>query len=144
MSAEVSACAGQCCAVFPWTTPPDKMRELWENTPRADWEVDGLNGLDCLMIADMLIPLTPEEADERCERFGINPDFPRLCHEDGINQLYTCKNWDEETRLCTKYAARPDMCAAYPYEAACFHCKVEGGCKNGPGWRKNAGDSEIC
>lgn len=144
----VPECEGQCCAVFPWPTPPAEMRRQWEDAPYADWDrihAAG-NGADQLMIADMLVPLTDEEADERCERFGIDPNFPALCAANGQKQLYTCKNWDEETKLCTVYEARPDMCATYPYAKTCFHCKVEGGCTNGPGWRKeeNAGESEIC
>lgn len=144
MGAEVKECAGQCCAVFPWPTPPNTMRERWENFPRADHDVGSHNGLDDLMIADMLVPLSEEEARERCVTFGINPEYVDKCADMGLEQLYTCKNWDEETKLCTKYDARPDMCATYPYETVCFHCNIKGGCKNGPGWRRTAGDSEIC
>lgn len=68
------------------------------------------------MLGEMLIPLTYEEATERAARFGVGnidkmKDAP----------LYTCKNWDEETRLCTVYDERPDMCRYYPYGRECDH-----------------------
>lgn len=125
----VKSCEGQCCAVFPWPTAPDKMRENWENWPAADWDVlrDG-NGVDTLMIADMLIPLSHDEARERAALFGINPEFIDKAIAAGSDELYTCRNWNEETRECGVYEARPDMCASYPYEGTCFHCREVGGC----------------
>lgn len=133
---EVEGCGGQCCAVFPWGTRPARMREVWEEAPGADWEVgQWANGIDQLMIADMLIPLTREQAEERAARFGIRDDFVGRALADG-RDLYTCKNWNEETRACGVYDARPDMCATYPYAAPCFHCTADGGCKEQTGWRR--------
>lgn len=40
---------------------------------------------------------------------------------------YTCKHWDQTTRLCTIYENRPFMCSDYPYGQACEHCGLEEG-----------------
>lgn len=132
----VPECDGTCCAVIPWRTSPQELRRIWEEFPDADWDVHRVgNGADSLMIADMLVPISDEEAHERSERFGVAPDFVERAKEEGM-ALYKCKNWDEDTKLCTKYESRPDMCAAYPYERPCEHCGASGGCASMTGWRK--------
>ena len=119
------------------------MRRRWTDDTPGDVEVGvHYNREDELMIADMLIPLTHDEAVERCETFGINPDFVRQMDEGGYT-YYTCKNWNEETRQCGVYDARPDMCATYPYGSPCFHCASDGGCKTQGGWRKRDADREV-
>lgn len=133
---EVNACDGRCCAVFPFHRTPTDMRESWSDFS-DDISVDGRNGLDCLMIADMLIPLATDEAKDRCEQFGIDPKYVDLYEAEGM-QGYTCKNWNEETRECGVYESRPDMCATYPYARECFHCGSDGGCANQSGWRRKA------
>lgn len=32
---------------------------------------------------------------------------------------YRCRNYDTESRLCTAYDSRPDMCRNYPYRSTC-------------------------
>ena len=107
---EPGGCSGQCCSVFTFPSSPIQLRERWE--------MDG-GGPDDLMIADMLIPLSPIEAAERAERFGASTPE---CGWDAI-PFYTCRHWDEDTRLCTVYDHRPMMCETYPYGRECEHCE---------------------
>jgi Fe-S-cluster containining protein len=101
----MSACNGRCCAVFHLSRPADKLDELRETV------IDGAK------IADMAIALTVDEAIARRERFEIPP--PRSNETAG--GWYTCRHWDEATRLCTIYEERPEMCRDYPYDAECEH-----------------------
>lgn len=134
---KVDSCGGQCCAVFPYPSSPDEMRRRWTDDTQGDVSLgDHYNGLDELMLADMLIPLTHDEARERAATFGINPEFVDEAINGGYDKLYTCKNWNEETRECGVYESRPDMCATYPYGSPCYHCSESGGCKPQTGWRK--------
>jgi Fe-S-cluster containining protein len=69
---------------------------------------------DNAYIADMLISLTQGEADERSDRLG----YARIEPSPG-QALFTCRHWDEETRLCGAYDTRPGMCSKYPYGSPC-------------------------
>lgn len=110
----VSSCDGRCCAVFPFPRTPREIAEKIE-------ENGHYNGPDGWLIADMLIPLSSDEAKERCRRFRIDPSFVNLCEEQDL-KLYTCRHWDENTHECGIYETRPGMCAHYPYGKACWHC----------------------
>lgn len=67
-------------------------------------------------IADMLVPLTHDEAEARAKRFSVAPP-------DKDTQFYSCRHWNEDTRLCMAYESRPGMCRKYPYDRACnFGC----------------------
>jgi Fe-S-cluster containining protein len=70
-------------------------------------------------IADMLIPLTPKEARERYERFSGKTTTAYRWKNRGHH--FTCRHWDEETRLCRIYEDRPQMCRDYPYGQECQH-----------------------
>lgn len=98
-----TTCGGACCAAFylPWT-----IREL----RRRAGEIE-----DGHFISDMVIPLTPKEANERSARFGGK--VRARWHYRGHH--FTCRHWDEETRLCAAYDERPRMCADYPYGDEC-------------------------
>jgi len=113
----VEGCGGQCCAVFYFPRTPQEIRQAIEDHGE-------FNGLDGMMLADMLVPLTPEQVDERIERFGLNAWAEA---ERRPKKLFTCKHWDEETKLCTVYDYRPRMCAKFPYGQECPHCKCVGG-----------------
>lgn len=112
-----STCGGACCAVFYYPAPPEELRARWkDNEPTS--ERGKRQKRDDLYIADMLIPLGIDDAVERAEKFGVQQvydDWP------GPLAVYTCKHWDEETRLCGAYDERPDMCADYPYAKPCEH-----------------------
>lgn len=71
----------------------------------------------------MLIPLTVEEARARAAKFGGNPRI--LKRKAGHH--FTCRHWDEETRLCGAYNERPAMCSEYPYGNV---CELADGCCN--------------
>lgn len=95
-------CGGGCCAVF-WLP-----REIGPGT------VDGE------FIADMRIELTEEQARERWAKFiGTEPRASLTGNEQ--RTTYTCRHWDEETRLCTVYDQRPNVCRDYPYGNPCSH-----------------------
>ena len=78
-------------------------------------------------LIDMLIPLTPKQASERHTEFGGTDDTRFKWADRGHH--YTCRHWDEETRLCTDYENRPPMCSNFPYgrEDGCpFGCSHKG------------------
>lgn len=117
--ATVSGCDGRCCSVFVYPSAPDELRERWEGYPDSERKRDDL------FIADMLIGLTADEAQVRVDRFGVDMSeaMTQSVHdlvELGYS-LYTCKHWDEDTRLCTAYDERPKMCQEYPYTKKCEH-----------------------
>lgn len=102
-------CTGACCAAF-------YMKYTIRDFKRkADSIEDGA------YIADMVIPLTVEQARERAEKFGGT--LRVLVRDKGHH--YTCRHWDEKTRLCTAYEERPRMCREFPYD--------EKGCTLGTG-----------
>lgn len=109
------SCEGKCCSVFTYTSTPEQLRiEPWRGTQSQR---------DNLYVADMLIPLTAEEAKERSLRFDVSGaedrDYSKL-------QWYTCRHWDESTMLCTAYEDRPPMCREFPYGKPCDHgCAYE-------------------
>lgn len=106
-------CTGACCAVFYLSEHRDT-REEWP-TRIKDGE----------FIADMVIPLTWPEARKRAERFGNTfTDAGRR----SAGHLYTCRHWDEETRLCKSYETRPGLCRNYPYGDP---CSLGQGCQAG-------------
>ncbi len=98
-------CLGVCCAAFRVAESPDELRARARKHRERDIE----------FMVDMLIPLTPEEAEERSARFGgtLRADPQESRH------YYACRHWDEETRLCTVWPQRPRMCASFPYGEPC-------------------------
>lgn len=107
-------CPGYCCAAFYWPRTVTYMRK------HAGQMYDGEQ------IRDMLIPLTPKEARERYEKFSGKTTNAYVWKNRGHH--FTCKNWDEETRLCKVYEDRPAMCRDYPYGQECQHgCGACGG-----------------
>jgi Fe-S-cluster containining protein len=108
----VRTCPGHCCVAFYLPTPHDRVEEIAEGM--RDGEV----------IAEMVIPLTVSEANERLERFGSGREY----RKDSEGHVYTCRHFDDESRLCTIYEQRPEMCRDYPYghdggcEYECGYC----------------------
>ena len=105
-------CPGHCCVAFYLSTPHDRIDDM------ADEFQDGE------VIADMVIPLSVAEANERLERFESDREY--MPKWEG--HVYTCRHFDERTRLCTIYEERPQMCRDYPYGRA-------GGCEYQCGFR---------
>lgn len=114
MGETVEGCTGACCAAFYFPRTPREIGQLIELNGQY-------NGYDGRMIEDMLIPLTDEQVTARAAEFGFE--------DPGRGNYYTCRHWDDGTRLCGVYDHRPQMCSAYPYERACGHCGTEGGCQ---------------
>lgn len=100
-------CQGNCCAVFYF---PSTLTAL--NEGRREIIRDGE------YIADMLIELTNGEAVLRAESFGF--EAPGIS-EASEGHFFTCRHWDEETKLCGDYENRPAMCREYPYSKQCAH-----------------------
>jgi Fe-S-cluster containining protein len=98
-------------------TPHDRVDEMRSSI--RDGEV----------IAAMVVPLSLAEANDRLERFGTD----RMYEDDCEGHVYTCRNFDESTRLCKIYEDRPEMCRAYPASCA-------GGCEFSCGY---AADSSV-
>ena len=96
-----SSCNGRCCAVFTLSMP------LADLTADPDAFADGPYMLD------MLIPLNGVQAREREARFDVLESAPDT-------ERFTCRHWDDGTRLCTAYESRPGMCRDYP-QGACQH-----------------------
>jgi Fe-S-cluster containining protein len=98
-------CRGACCAVFPLH------QGFAMFNPRM-----GTASLSAenTQIAQMIVPLTQDEADARMDRLG----YDRVVQGEGYG-LFTCAHWDEGSRQCGIYADRPDMCRKYPYDEAC-------------------------
>lgn len=100
-------CPGHCCVAFYLEAPHDRLDEI--RTELTDGE----------QIADMVIPLSLAEANARLERFGADREYGSDC--EGF--IYTCRHFDDATRLCRIYADRPEMCREYPYARGCeFEC----------------------
>lgn len=107
-------CDGRCCSIFNYPHTPEFLKFRHES----------LNGYpDDKMLSEMLVRLTPKEAIERAEKFGVVPPrgMTREQWAEKTGPVYTCKHWDEETRLCTVYDKRPQMCRDYPYGKRCQH-----------------------
>ena len=97
-------CDGRCCAVFPLSID---IRDLIKGERRFT---------DRDYILSMLVPLSPKGAKERWKALGFNGDVPKPMHR---GQLWTCRHWDEKTRLCAAYEDRPALCRDYPYGSHC-------------------------
>ncbi len=117
----MSTCNGKCCAVFVYPSTPGELRARWEKWPNDT----SVYHRDDLYIADMLVPLTSEEAIERAEQFDLDPSdaFDLVKWAEQNSAIYTCKHFDGGTRKCTAYDERPRMCAEYPYSKTCSHSK---------------------
>lgn len=116
-----NGCTGLCCAAF---ALPHTIRDLKARARQraiVDSEGDPAEGDK---IADMVIPLTPKEARERNRRFGGDAEFSW----SNRGRHFTCRHWDEETRLCGIYDDRPSMCRGFPYERE-DGCPFGCGCK---------------
>jgi Fe-S-cluster containining protein len=101
----VPTCDGRCCAVFP-------LPAAIPGSIHIDTFADGYQ------IGEMVRPLTLDEATQRYRAL----DFGDLPQHFARYFLFTCRNWDETTHLCTVYDTRPAMCSDYPYDLACDHC----------------------
>lgn len=99
-----NGCTGLCCVVLKFNRPVEDLR--------SGKVIDGKQ------IADMIIPITNEEAAERMKRFG-SPLEPPVPGDEEEGKLFKCKHWNEDTRLCGIYPDRPLMCRAYPYGRPC-------------------------
>lgn len=116
----MSGCTGLCCAAFRIPHTISELRARVREGAIVDHSGDSVEG-DKLV--EMLIPLTPKEARERNHQFGGDHSFPW----SDRGHHFTCRHWDEETRLCRAYDERPDMCRRYPYGRGCDHgCSCRG------------------
>lgn len=99
-------CPGFCCAAF------HIARDVAD-----DLFADPESYRDGLFLVEMLIPLEPEEAQRRHrELMRLHGWIP-----DEGEPYFTCRHWDPETRLCTIYEQRPQMCRDYGVATPCCH-----------------------
>lgn len=108
-------CSGACCSALALQWLPHDQIEA--ERARED------NDPDRAYVLDMVTPLTRTEARERARRFGGSG--PRD-DDTGPETWYTCRHWDEVTRLCQAHDERPEMCRDYPYERDCTLSKACG------------------
>ena len=93
-------CDGSCCERFYIGQSQEELAQL---------AIDYPDDPDSQEIAKMVILLGPSDHQE-----GKVGGF-----------WYTCKNWDDQTRLCKIYESRPQMCRDYPYSSPCVNCGWE-------------------
>ena len=91
------SCSGRCCEYFTMGLSPSEIKRRAEKNPNSDFA----------KYQDMLIPLY----------------YEKNCGSTG-SHFYTCKYYNKETRRCTNYANRPNMCSAYPNGMKCGHSKI--------------------
>lgn len=113
MDFTVPECDGRCCAVFTL------------NAGALDAMETGAVP-DSGFILAMLVPLTPEEALARGERYGLTwPEAPADYQPDrdeaGDVRRFTCRHRDEDSRRCRAYGQRPHICTHFP-AGKCGHC----------------------
>lgn len=101
----MSGCDGACCVAF-----------YLNGYSMAEFEQKATEVEDGEYILDMLIPLTADEARERAEEFGTKVT--------GEGPFFTCRHFNDLSRRCMAYEARPRMCSRYPYAR-------DGGCEHG-------------
>lgn len=77
------------------------------------------NALENFRVLAMIEPISLVEAIERKERLG-NGSTAGLDGQVDDGMWFTCRHWNEQTRLCEVYDQRPWMCRSYPhYEQGC-------------------------
>ena len=103
----MATCPGYCCAVI--------------HQPGTRDELAAVAGIlqDGELVLDMIQPISREDATRRRQQHGLRVDDLETA-KDG--HLYTCRHWDDRTRLCGIYERRPAMCRDYPYAESCAHC----------------------
>jgi Fe-S-cluster containining protein len=112
-------CDGTCCVAFTLSKHPGEL----VMGPAID---DPGSVVETFTLLGMLEPLTVEQARGRRARLGGHEPNPRAT--DG--EYFSCRHWDETTRLCSIYARRPWMCRWYPNSGQCDlgDCDCGGAC----------------
>jgi Fe-S-cluster containining protein len=101
-------CCGSCCSPVV--------------LPFAKFEASRAKNLDPVTrrwILEDLTPMGPKEAKARGEGwiFDQRKRVGSLTHTgETILFLYSCRHFDEETRLCTNHDNRPPGCRGYPWK----------------------------
>jgi Fe-S-cluster containining protein len=83
--------------------------------------------MDGEFIADMLIPLSPKEAKDRIRDSGGKIGLKEEFAWKNRGHHFTCKHWDKDSKQCTAYERRPNMCRKYPYGTKCHKCGIVAG-----------------
>lgn len=113
----VSTCTGDCCVVFTLPYDYEQVREKMHVIE------------DGTFIADMLVPLTKDQAAKRVAEL-MSATGQAAFEGDDTKHYFTCVHWDESTRRCGAYDERPRMCRGYPYGNECQHdcmgCSLKG------------------
>lgn len=108
MAERPTECPGDCCVVFSFPA-------LMQRFPTHATQLSHIRALvfEGEYIGDMLVPLTIAEAEERSARLGNGGT--------GFTVPWTCRHFDETTKLCGAYDSRPHMCRDYPGLVPCAH-----------------------
>jgi Fe-S-cluster containining protein len=103
-------CSGQCCQsiVIPGFTQED-LRAAYLAWLRSEPEFTGPSGT-FPMIRDI---------------FLLYPMLKPKGYDQDKREVFSCKNYDTQTGLCTIYEIRPTMCRVYPGgRCPCAGCTV--------------------
>jgi len=85
---DTNGCIGLCCSMF---------NLLGES--KEDYLIEGIDNEECRQVGEMLRLIGYDT-----ENSTDGKPWP----------VYTCKYWNKNTKLCTIYDQRPEMCRTYP------------------------------
>ena len=127
-----NGCNGSCCEKF---TLPFTIEHLIEMQGKED--ISSRDKEDLPKVIEMIIPLGQTDI---CPQF--KKPFKELANnkewvnhfpikkDDGtlMNNIYTCKHFDKENKVCNNYENRPNMCKRFgnscAYEGCCYREKT--------------------
>ena len=89
-------------------------------TQKSRVDTQGCIGLCCSVFELYDMEGYPEPSDEEAA-FIDDMLIP-------VGEDYTCRHWDQTSKLCTVYEQRPSMCRTYPDGIPCIWegCTVKG------------------
>jgi len=101
-------CMGHCCMDVGLFNSPDELESLYQRC---------LYSTRKPLNIDLTYPMLTFYKKDRCH--------PSLGDVSADVYHYTCKHFDSETKLCTIYDIRPQMCRDYPENNKCDNPKCE-------------------
>ncbi len=129
-----NGCNGGCCECF---TLPFTIEQLTELKKRNN--LSNKDKEDLPKVLEMLIPLGQTDTDPQTKiKFNnqnvkpeaIEKNWVRRADGTIVANIYTCKHFDTEKRICNNYENRPHMCKRFgstcQYEGCCYREKYFG------------------
>jgi len=123
MSTEIQRCTGSCCVAFMLPEGPEFYKKDYE--VYLEWVKDKAKSRPSTTEIEIISPMLIYHGlgwwYYTTDTFLSEKEEPTW-KEDGCDpptHHYTCKHFDVETRDCTIYESRPNMCRLYPYDGVC-------------------------